>query len=88
MKPRNRWITEFKWLMGIVLATALVLLMVPRPWLGAAWVFPMPNTRGPVWVNFNSPMLWCLLVFFMILGIVTLFRIVLHLIRKAKKQNV
>lgn len=28
-----------------------------RPWL-AFFIFPYPNTRGPVWVNFNSPLLW------------------------------
>ena len=28
-----------------------------RPWL-AFFVFPYPNTRGSVWPNFNSPLLW------------------------------
>jgi molybdopterin-containing oxidoreductase family membrane subunit len=28
-----------------------------RPWLGF-FIFPYPNTRGPLWVNFNSPLLW------------------------------
>jgi len=28
-----------------------------RVWL-AFFVMPYPNTRGPVWVNFNSPLLW------------------------------
>ncbi|HMH22127.1 MAG TPA: NrfD/PsrC family molybdoenzyme membrane anchor subunit [Puia sp.] len=28
-----------------------------RVWL-AFFIFPYPNTRGPVWVNFNSPLLW------------------------------
>ncbi|MGB3007891.1 MAG: NrfD/PsrC family molybdoenzyme membrane anchor subunit, partial [Chitinophagaceae bacterium] len=30
--------------------------------MGRVWnfpfVFPYPNTRGPLWVNFNSPLLW------------------------------
>ncbi|MEO7175290.1 MAG: NrfD/PsrC family molybdoenzyme membrane anchor subunit [Saprospiraceae bacterium] len=30
--------------------------------VGRIWVifffFPVPNTRGPLWVNFNSPLLW------------------------------
>ncbi|MGL1400000.1 hypothetical protein ACSTI4_23680, partial [Vibrio parahaemolyticus] len=26
-------------------------------WL-AFWVFPYPNTRGSLWVNFRSPLLW------------------------------
>ena len=24
----------------------------------AFFIFPFPNTRGPLWVNFNSPLLW------------------------------
>ncbi len=28
-----------------------------RPWFGF-WIFPYPNTRGPLWVNFRSPLLW------------------------------
>jgi molybdopterin-containing oxidoreductase family membrane subunit len=28
-----------------------------RPWL-AFWVLPYPNARGPLWVNFRSPLLW------------------------------
>lgn len=28
-----------------------------RVWL-AFFMFPYPNTRGPLWVNFNSPLLW------------------------------
>ena len=28
-----------------------------RIWL-AFFIFPYPNTRGPLWVNFNSPLLW------------------------------
>ncbi|MEJ7736255.1 MAG: NrfD/PsrC family molybdoenzyme membrane anchor subunit [Chitinophagaceae bacterium] len=28
-----------------------------RVWL-AFFILPYPNTRGPVWVNFNSPLLW------------------------------
>ncbi|MHC1707003.1 MAG: NrfD/PsrC family molybdoenzyme membrane anchor subunit [Bacteroidales bacterium] len=28
-----------------------------RVWL-AFYIFPYPNTRGPLWVNFNSPLFW------------------------------
>ncbi|MCB9016842.1 MAG: polysulfide reductase NrfD [Lentimicrobiaceae bacterium] len=28
-----------------------------RVWL-AFFIFPYPNTRGPLWVNFNSPLFW------------------------------
>ena len=24
----------------------------------AFWVMPYPNQRGPLWVNFRSPLLW------------------------------
>jgi len=29
-----------------------------RPWIGAIWALPLPNTYGSLWVNFNSPLLW------------------------------
>lgn len=29
-----------------------------RLWLGFYWAFPLPNTFGSLWVNFNSPLLW------------------------------
>lgn len=36
--------------------------LFPGIHVGRAWVvfyfFPVPNTRGPLWVNFNSPLLW------------------------------
>ncbi len=36
--------------------------MFPVFHMGRVWnfafVFPYPNTRGPLWVNFNSPLLW------------------------------
>jgi molybdopterin-containing oxidoreductase family membrane subunit len=28
-----------------------------RPWL-AYWIFPYPNARGPLWINFRSPLAW------------------------------
>ena len=33
------------------------LLHMGRPWM-FFFVFPYPNTRGPLWVNFNSPLFW------------------------------
>lgn len=33
------------------------LLHMGRPWL-FFFIFPYPNTRGPLWVNFNSPLFW------------------------------
>ena len=36
--------------------------MFPVFHMGRVWdaffIFPYPNTRGPLWVNFNSPLLW------------------------------
>ena len=36
--------------------------LFPALHLGRIWliffIFPYPNTRGPLWVNFNSPLLW------------------------------
>lgn len=36
--------------------------LFPAIHVGRIWViffmFPIPNTRGPLWVNFNSPLLW------------------------------
>jgi Ni/Fe-hydrogenase subunit HybB-like protein len=32
-------------------------LHMGRIWL-AFYIFPYPNTRGPLWVNFNSPLFW------------------------------
>lgn len=28
-----------------------------RPWV-AYWIFPIPNTQGPLWMNFNSALVW------------------------------
>src|ERR1700692_4854385 len=28
-----------------------------RPWL-ASWMLPSPNDRGPLWINFRSPLVW------------------------------
>ena len=33
------------------------LIHMGRIWVGY-WVFPLPNQYGPLWVNFNSPLLW------------------------------
>ncbi|MDF9797091.1 Ni/Fe-hydrogenase subunit HybB-like protein [Catalinimonas alkaloidigena] len=34
-----------------------ILAHLGRPWL-FYWVFPIPNTYGDLWVNFNSPLVW------------------------------
>ncbi len=43
---------------AVICAAIFPMIHMGRPWLGAFWVFPLPNTRGPLWVNFNSPLLW------------------------------
>jgi molybdopterin-containing oxidoreductase family membrane subunit len=42
---------------GVVQAGLFALIHMGRPWL-AYWVFPIPNTYGSLWQNFNSPLLW------------------------------
>jgi Ni/Fe-hydrogenase subunit HybB-like protein len=38
-------------------AALFPLIHMGRPWV-AFWVLPYPNERGPLWVNFRSPLLW------------------------------
>ncbi len=59
-----------KWRMGInraaeamtifavICALLFPVMHMGRPWLGAYWALPFPNTFGELWVNFNSPLLW------------------------------
>jgi Ni/Fe-hydrogenase subunit HybB-like protein len=42
---------------AVVVAASNLILHVGRPWLGF-WLFPYPNERGPLWVNFRSPLIW------------------------------
>jgi molybdopterin-containing oxidoreductase family membrane subunit len=42
---------------AVMCAGVFPLIHMGRPWL-AFWVFPYPNTRGPISVNFRSPLLW------------------------------
>jgi molybdopterin-containing oxidoreductase family membrane subunit len=43
---------------AVMCAALFPLIHMGRPWFGAYWVFPYPNTRGPLWLNFRSPLLW------------------------------
>jgi len=60
---RQRWRTsinrsaEAMTLFAVMCAGLFPLIHMGRPWL-AHWVFPYPNLRGPLWVNFRSPLLW------------------------------
>jgi molybdopterin-containing oxidoreductase family membrane subunit len=42
---------------AVMCAGLFPLIHMGRPWL-AFWVMPYPNTRGPLWVNFRSALLW------------------------------
>ena len=60
---RQKWRTsinraaEAMTIFAVLCAAIFPLIHMGRPWL-AFWVFPYPNTRGPLWVNFRSPLLW------------------------------
>jgi Ni/Fe-hydrogenase subunit HybB-like protein len=42
---------------AVLTAATQLIIHVGRPWLGF-WLFPYPNERGPLWVNFRSPLIW------------------------------
>lgn len=60
---RQKWRTsvnraaEAMTIFAVMCAGIFPVIHMGRPWL-AFWVFPYPNSRGPLWVNFTSPLLW------------------------------
>ncbi len=60
---RQKWRTsinrsaEAMTIFAVMCAGVFPLIHMGRPWL-CFWVFPYPNTRGSLWVNFRSPLLW------------------------------
>jgi len=60
---RQHWRTsvnraaEAMTIFAVMCAAIFPLIHMGRPWL-AFWVFPYPNYRGSLWVNFRSPLLW------------------------------
>src|SRR3990172_10012636 len=60
---RQKWRTsinrsaEAMTLIAVMCAGIFPLIHMGRPWL-AYWVFPYPNFRGPLWMNFRSPLAW------------------------------
>lgn len=60
---RQRWRTsvnraaEAMTIFAVMCAGLFPLIHMGRPWL-AHFVFPYPNSRGSLWVNFRSPLLW------------------------------
>jgi molybdopterin-containing oxidoreductase family membrane subunit len=60
---RQQWRTsvnraaEAMTLFAVMCAGLFPVIHMGRPWLGF-WIFPYPNDRGPLWVNFRSPLVW------------------------------
>jgi Ni/Fe-hydrogenase subunit HybB-like protein len=60
---RQKWRTgiarsaEAMTIFAVMTAGLFPALHTGRPWLDL-WLFPYPNQRGPLWVNFRSPLLW------------------------------
>lgn len=60
---RQRWRTsinrsaEAMTIFAVLCAGVFPLIHMGRPWL-FFWIVPYPNFRGPLWVNFRSPLLW------------------------------
>ena len=42
---------------AVICAGAYILIHMGRTYFGY-WLIPYPNTRGPLWVNFRSPLVW------------------------------
>ncbi len=60
---RQKWRTsvnrsaEAMTLFAVLCAALFPIIHMGRPWL-AHWFLPLPNSRGSLWVNFRSPLLW------------------------------
>ncbi|MBG8555274.1 NrfD/PsrC family molybdoenzyme membrane anchor subunit, partial [Hymenobacter guriensis] len=60
---RQKWRTsinraaEAMTIFAVICAAMYPVLHLGRPWL-MFWVFPLQNTFGSLWTNFNSPLLW------------------------------
>lgn len=60
---RQKWRTaiarsaEAMTVFAVMVAGTFPILHTGRPWL-AYWLLPYPNQRGPLWVNFRSPLVW------------------------------
>jgi Ni/Fe-hydrogenase subunit HybB-like protein len=60
---RQKWRTsvarsaEAMTVFAVATAGIFPLIHTGRPWFDF-WLFPYPNQRGPLWVNFRSPLLW------------------------------
>jgi Ni/Fe-hydrogenase subunit HybB-like protein len=60
---RQKWRTgvnraaEAMTIFAVICAGQFPIIHMGRVWM-AIFIFPYPNTRGPLWPNFNSPLFW------------------------------
>ena len=60
---RQKWRTsiartaEAMTVFAVLTAAVFPVFHLGRPWL-FFWFFPYPNQRGPLWINFRSPLTW------------------------------
>lgn len=60
---RQKWRTsvnrsaEAMTIFAVICAGLFPVIHMGRPWL-FYWIFPYPNGRGPLWINFRSPLMW------------------------------
>jgi molybdopterin-containing oxidoreductase family membrane subunit len=60
---RQKWRTsvnrsaEAMTIFAVMCAGIFPIIHMGRPWFGF-WTIPYPNARGPLWVNFRSPLVW------------------------------
>ncbi len=60
---RQKWRTsvnrsaEAMTIFAVICAGIFPVIHTGRPWF-AYWLLPYPNFRGPLWVNFRSPLVW------------------------------
>ncbi len=60
---RQKWRTsinrsaEAMTIFAVMCAGIFPIIHMGRPWFGF-WALPYPNFRGPLWVNFRSPLAW------------------------------
>ena len=66
---RQKWRTsiartaEAMTVFAVLTAGLFPVIHLGRPWL-FFWFFPYPNQRGPLWINFRSPLTWDVFCYF------------------------
>src|SRR5207245_8000185 len=65
---RQQWRTsinrsaEAMTIFAVMCAGMFPAIHMGRPW-DAFFIFPYPNQRGPLWINFRSPLVWDVFAF-------------------------